>query len=234
MLGPVINAAAILVGGFIGMLLRGGIKEKYKTIVTQAVALCVIAIGLSGAIGKMIEPDANPILFIISLALGSLVGEWIGIEAKIQNLGDFIQSKIQPKKDYGDISVGFVTTSLLFCVGTMAILGSIESGVQNNHTILFAKSVLDGITALIMASSLGVGVLLSAASVLAYEGVITLLASAISPYLTGAMMSDISILGGIMIAVMGLNLLGVTKVKVANMLPAIIVPIVYYLVVGLF
>lgn len=234
MLGPVVNAVAILVGGLIGLLLRGGIKEKYKTIVTQAVALCVIAIGLSGTIGKMLEPDANSILFIISLVIGSLVGEWIGIEAKIQKLGDWVQGKVKLKKDYGDISTGFVTTSLLFCVGTMAILGSIESGAQNNHTILFAKSVLDGVTALIMASSLGVGVLLSAVSVLAYEGVITLLASVISPYLTTAMLNDISIIGGIMIAVMGLNLLGVTKVKVANMLPAIVVPVIYYTIIGLF
>lgn len=234
MLGTVVNAAAILAGSVLGLLFRGGIKEKYKVIVTQVVALCVLMLGLSGAIAKMNEPEANSVLFIISLVVGSLLGTWVGIENKIQALGDWIQSKTKSKQEQGNVSEGFVTASLLFCVGTMAVLGSIQSGTEHVYTILFSKSILDGITALIMASTLGIGVLFSAVSVFAYQGVLTLLAGFISPFLSRQMLNEISIVGGIMIAVIGLNMLGLTKIKVGNLLPAILVPIVYYLLLGLF
>lgn len=234
MFGTIVNAVAIFVGAMAGLLLRGGIKEKYKTIVTQGVAMAVLFVGISGALKQMFEPEANPILFIISLVVGGLLGEWIGIEAGLEKLGNWLQSKVRTKKDYGNVSTGFVAASLLFCVGTMAILGPLESGLQGNHAILLAKSTLDGITSVVMASSLGIGVVFSSVSVLLYQGAITLLAFWISPLLTADMMRELSLVGGIMITAIGLNMLGLTKIKIGNLLPAMFIPIIYYLIVGLF
>ncbi|MDL2324975.1 DUF554 domain-containing protein [Ruminococcaceae bacterium OttesenSCG-928-A16] len=234
MLGTIVNAVAILVGGLAGLLLRGGIKQKYQTIANQAIGLSVLVVGLSGAIGKIMQPEANPVLFIVSLVLGGLLGELLGIEAGLEKLGNWLQGKIRTKKDTGNIADGFVAASLLFCVGTMGIMGALQSGMQGQHTTLFTKSVLDGITAVIMASTMGVGVLFSAVSVFIYQGAITLLAGVISPLLTADMLREILLVGGIMIAALGLNILGITKIKVGNMLPAILVPVVYYLVLGLF
>lgn len=216
------------------MLLKGGLRQRYSTIITQGIGLAVLFVGASGAIGKMLQDDANPILFIVSLALGGLLGEILGIEAALEKLGNWLQGKLKTKKDYGNISSGFVAASLLFCVGTMAVLGPLESGLQNNHSILLAKSTLDGITSMVMASTLGIGVLLSAGSVFLYQGLITLLAVWISPYLTADMLRELSTVGGILIFGIGLNMLGITKIKVGNFLPALFVPIVYYVITGLF
>lgn len=232
--GTVVNALAVLLGGTAGLILKGGIKERYRTIITQAIGLAVLFVGASGALGKLILPEAHPVLFIISLALGGLLGEILGIEQKLDKLGNWLQRKIKFKKDYGNISTGFVTASLLFCVGTMSVLGPLDSGLQGNHTILLAKSTLDGITSIVMASTLGIGVLFSAASLFLYQGAITLLAVWISPFLTQNMLREISIVGGILIFAIGLNMLGITKIKVGNLLPAILVPVVWYLVAGLF
>lgn len=233
MLGTIVNTAAILAGGLAGLFLRKGIKEKYKAIITQAVALSVLFIGISGAAGGLLDADANPILFIISLVLGGIAGERLGIEAQLEKLGNWLQAKVRLKGENENLSRGFVAASLLFCVGTMSVLGPLESGLQGQHGILFAKSTLDGITAIVMASSLGVGVLFSAGSVFIYQGAITLLAVWISPFLNADILREISIVGGIMITALGLNMLGLTKIKVGNFLPAILVPAIYYLLAGL-
>ncbi len=227
MLGTIVNAIAILVGGFIGVFIKEGLKERYKQIVMQGIPLAVLFIGASGTIARMLDPKAEPILFIISLVLGGLLGEWLNIEQKLENMGQFLQNKLG--KGNSNISQGFVTASLLFCVGTMAILGSLESGLQNVHTTLFAKSVLDGITSIILASTLGVGVILSAGSILIYQGMITLLAQYIQPYMTEDMIREISLVGGILIFALGLTILDIKKIKVGNLLPAVLIPIVYYL-----
>lgn len=234
MLGTLVNAAAIAVGGLVGLLLKGGLGDKLKTTINDAVALAVLFVGASSALGQMLQPEANPVLFIISLAAGGLLGEWVDIEGRLARLGDFLQAKIQLKNELGDISRGFVAASLLFCVGTMAVMGSIESGVYGRHTILYAKSLLDGIIALVMASTLGVGVLFSAASVLVYQGALTLLAALVGPMLTADMLRELGIVGGILITAIGLNMLGVTKMRVGNLLPALFVPVLYYAALLLF
>lgn len=229
MLGTIVNAIAIILGGGLGLLLKGGIKERYRVIITQAQGMAVVFIGLSGAITNMQKEGAHPILFVISLVIGALLGEWIDIEKKLEQLGCFIESKMSSTSN---IAVGFVTTSLLFCVGTMAILGSIESGINGNHSILYAKSILDGVIAIILASSLGFGVLLSAASVFIYQGSITVCAIWLQPFITDNMLREVGIVGGILITIIGLNLLEITKIKVGNMLPAVVVPVVYYIIIG--
>jgi len=226
MLGTIVNALAIILGSIIGLFIRGGLKPRFKEIVMSVVGLSVVFIGASTTIGAMFNDNANPVLYIVSLVIGSIIGEALKIEDKLEKMGDFLEEKA---KGGGNISQGFVSASLTFCVGTMAVLGSIESGVLGVHTILFTKSVLDGVIALVMTSSLGLGVMFSAISIFVYQGTLTIFASYIQPFLTDAMLTEISIVGGILISAIGLNLLEIKKFKVGNMLPAIIVPVIYYL-----
>ncbi|MDL2294790.1 DUF554 domain-containing protein [Ruminococcaceae bacterium OttesenSCG-928-D13] len=234
MLGTIVNFAAIIVGSLIGLLLRGGLKENIRDILNQGTSLAVMFVGISGCVTNMQAEGANPVLFIVALALGGIIGEWVGIEAALARLGDWIQGKLSKGGGMGNFSKGFVSASLVVCVGTMAVMGAIESGVRGNHSILFAKSLLDAIITVVMASTLGIGVLFSGFSVLVYQGALTLLAVWVSPYLTGDMLREIGILGGIMITAIGTNMLGITKVRVGNLLPALLVPVAYYLITGLF
>lgn len=229
MLGTIVNSLAILCGALLGILFRNGLKEEYKQIVLHGVSLAVLFIGAAGTIGKMIDSASHPILFIISLIIGGLLGQWWNIELRLENLGNLIQSKMQKGNKEGNLSQGFVSASLLFCIGTMAIMGSLESGLQGVHKTLFAKSILDGVTSVILSSTLGIGVALSSFSVFIYQGIITLLAQWIEPYMTIDMIREISIVGGILIFAIGLNMLEIKKIKVGNLLPAIFIPVIYYL-----
>ncbi|PKM93445.1 MAG: DUF554 domain-containing protein [Firmicutes bacterium HGW-Firmicutes-1] len=228
MLGSIVNAVAIVLGCLLGLLVKNGLKDKYKEIVMHGIGLSVLFIGTSSAISGLLNPDSESILFILSLVIGGLVGEWIGIERRLEGLGDFLQKKIG--KGEHNISQGFVTASLIFCVGTMAIIGSLESGLRNNHNMLFAKAVLDGITAIILTTTLGIGVVFSAVAVLLYQGTIVVFASYIEPYLSVDIIREMSIVGGILIVGIGLSMLDILRVKTANMLPAILVPAVWYLI----
>jgi uncharacterized protein len=230
MLGNYVNALAIIVGTLLGLLFHKGLKEKYKTIVMQAIGLSVIFIGATTALNGLLNPDSEPILFIISLVLGGLIGELVGVENGLERLGLFLQNRFGTAES--NVARGFVTASLIFCVGTMAIIGSLESGLMGKHDMLFAKSVLDGITSMILASTLGFGVIFSAAAVFIYQGTIVLFASMVEPYLTINVIREISIIGGILIFGIGLNLLEIIKVRTANLLPAILIPVIYYLFIG--
>ncbi len=227
MLGTTINAIAILVGGGIGLLLKGGMKEKYQSTIMTALALSVIYVGASGAISGLQQEGAESLLFIISLVLGSVVGEWLDIEAQLESLGDWIERKMHGRGS--NVSVGFVTASLIFCVGSMAVLGSIDSGIQGDHTTLYIKSMLDGTMSIVLASTIGVGVLFSAVSVFLYQGSITLFAQVLQPFITADMLRELGIVGGILISCIGINMLKIKEIKVGNMLPAILIPVIYYL-----
>lgn len=227
MIGTIVNTAAIIAGSLIGLLLKGGIKAKYSSTIMQAVGLTVILIGLQGAL------KAEAILMVIfSLAGGSIIGEWLDIENHLEKLGHWLEKHLSAKN--GDFAKGFVTTSLIFCVGSMAIVGSLESGLNNNHQILFAKSVLDGITAMVFASTFGIGVLFSAFAVLLYQGFITLTASLLKLILVDAVVAQMSAVGGLLIMAVGINILELKRIKVGNMLPAIFIPLAHYLLKSLF
>lgn len=230
MFGTIVNAIAIIAGSLVGMLLRGGLQDRYRNILEHAMGLSVLFVGISGAMSGLLDTNASPVLYILSLAVGGLLGEWLCIEARLQQLGDRLQEKLSKPNQEGSISEGFVTGSLLFCVGTMAVLGSIQSGVQGEHTILLTKSLIDGITALVLASTLGVGVAFSGMSVLLYQMVLTLLAQWIRPILSEEILLEIGIIGGVMITAIGLNMLKLTKIRVGNLLPALLIPIVYVMV----
>ncbi|MDF2567059.1 MAG: hypothetical protein K0R90_515 [Oscillospiraceae bacterium] len=224
LLGTIVNTVAIFVCGLLGLLFRKGIKENYSDIVMNAVGLCVILIGIIGAI-----KTKELVLLILSLVLGSLLGEFLKIEQNLNRLGLFIEKKTKGKE--GSFSKGFVTSSLLFCVGSMAIVGSIESGLSNNHQTLFAKSTLDGITSLVFSSVMGVGVLFSGVMVFLYQGLITIFASFAKDFLTEDMIREISAVGGVLIMAIGLDMTGIKKLKVGNMLPALLIPIIYFYLV---
>ena len=227
MFGTIVNVVLVLLGSAIGLVIKGGIKERYRLIVMDALALSVLFGGASSALGGMMSEGANPMLFIVCLAVGSLVGEWIGIEAILERIGNGLQNRLG--KGDSNIAQGFVTASLTFCVGSMAILGSFESGIQGVHTTLITKGLLDFVASVVFASTLGAGVAFSAVSVLIYQGALTMFASFLQPFLTADMIREISIVGGIMIFGLGLNMLGVKKIKTANMLPALVIPVIFYL-----
>ena len=229
MLGTIVNALAIIIGGSVGLFIKGGLKQKYKDIIMQTLALSVMFVGLQSALSGLLNENVEPILYILSLVIGSAIGEKIDIELRLNKLGDSIQKKMGQKAEESNIALGFVTASLVLCVGTMAILGSLESGINGNHSTLFAKSVLDGTFSTIYASTLGIGVLFSAVAVFLYQGAITVAATFIEPYLTVDMIREMSIVGGIMIFSLGLNMMEIKKIKVGNMLPAILIPVIYYL-----
>ena len=233
MLGNYVNTLMIIIGSIVGLLIHKGLKEEYKTIVMQAIGLSVLFIGATTAIGGLLDPDSEPILFIISLIIGGVAGQILGLEKGLERLGLLLQSKVGS----GDHNVarGFVTASLIFCVGTMAIIGSLESGLRGNYDMLFAKSVLDGITSMILASTLGIGVIFSAAAVFIYQGAIILFASSLEPLLTIQVIREISIIGGILILGIGLTMMEIKKINTVNLLPAIFIPVIYYfLIIPLF
>ena len=222
MLGTIVNFFTIFVGAIIGVLLKGGLPKRFTDTIMSGVALCVIYIGISGTL-----KGENMLLIVISIAIGSLLGELINIDEKLILLGNFIENKAKNFSKDTSISLGFVTASLLFCVGAMAVVGSLESGLLGKYDILFTKSILDGVTALILSSTLGIGVILSSFSVLVYQGLITLAASLLQNILTTPIVNEMSAVGSLLIIGIGLNMLGITKIKVANMLPAIFIPIIY-------
>lgn len=224
--GTIVNGIAIVIGSLLGIILKKGIKDEYKSTIMDGIALSVIVIGITGGI-----ESENIILVISSIVIGSIIGEAMGIEKKLDQIG----YKLQTKFGRGDsnFSKGFVTASLIFCVGAMAIIGSLESGIQGNHDTLIVKSIIDGISSIIFASTLGIGVLFSAIPVVIYQGTITLLATSIKGMLTPEVVNEMSAVGGILIMAIGINVMGLKKIKVGNMLPAIFIPIIYFALVNI-
>ena len=218
MLGTIVNSLAIVIGAFIGLFLKGSINKKVSDTIMNGLALCVIYIGISGAL-----KGDNTIIMIISITLGGFIGEIIDIDKKLEILGRKIEKRFN--KNGGKVSVaqGFVSATLLFCVGSMAIVGSLESGLNGNHDTLYAKSILDGISSIIFASTLGIGVMLSAIIVFIYQGSITLVASFLSIFLNEVVINNMTAVGSLLIVGLGLNILGVTKIKVSNLLPSIVI-----------
>jgi uncharacterized membrane protein YqgA involved in biofilm formation len=222
MLGTIVNSLAIIGGSLLGFLLKGGIPDRINDSIMKGLALCIMVIGISGAI-----KSENMILVISSIVIGAIIGELIDIDKLLKRLGDFIESKLQGRG--GKISEGFVTASLVYCVGAMAIVGSLDSGLKGDHGILFTKAMLDGISSIMFTSTLGIGVALSSVSVFLYQGAITIAASFVQGILTGPVVTEISAVGSLLIMGLGFNMLGLTKIKVANFLPAIFIPIIYFL-----
>lgn len=228
MIGTLVNAASIVAGSITGTLFRIGIPDKIKSTVMHAISLSVLIIGFDSAL-----KFKNLLLVIISLCIGGILGEILDIEKKLNEFGNFLERRLA-KSGENKVSEGFVTASLIYCVGAMAIVGALKDGLQGDHSILFAKSMLDGISSIIFASTLGIGVMISSISVLLYQGSITLCASLLKNLLTTNVIADMSAIGGILIIGISLNMLNLTKIKIGNLLPSIFVPIVYEIILKVF
>ena len=234
--GTIVNALAILAGSAAGLLIKwlagkfsgsligaNNLGLRLQDIIMKGVALCVLYIGIDGCLA-----GENTLAAILSMVLGAVIGELLDLDRRMHTLGDLVQKKTENliQQDGGaSVSEGFVTASLLFCVGAMAIVGALQNGLTGDHTTLFAKSLLDGISAIVFSSSLGIGVAFSAVAVLLYQGLIALMASFISPFLGDAVIAEMTCVGSLLIAALALNMLGITKIKVMNLVPACILPI---------
>lgn len=222
MTGTIVNVIAVILGSSVGLILKKGIPQRFSDSVMKAVALCVIYIGIDGCL-----QGEKTLVTIISMVLGVIIGEALRLDDRINNLGKKLEEKVSKNKETeGNIAKGFVTASLLFCVGAMTIVGSLESGISGNHEILFSKSLLDFISSIIFTASLGIGVMFSAIFVFVYQGAITLLAQFIGPYLGDVVIAEMTCAGSLLIIALGINMLGITKLKVMNYIPAVFLPIV--------
>ena len=218
MKGTLVNTVAVLVGSGLGVLLKTGLAEKYKETVMQTLGLAVGIIGI-----KMALASENFIMVILSLVIGAIMGEYFTLNKKIDNLGQKLTAKREEK--YGDVGVGFVTASLIYCIGAMAIVGALQDGINGDAGILYAKALLDGISAIVFAATLGIGVSLSALSILVYQGSITLLAGVLQPLLIPAVITEITATGGVLIIAIALSMLNILKIRIANLLPSMLVVI---------
>ena len=220
--GTIVNTLAIIAGAMIGVIAKKAIPQRMGDLVMSAIPIFVMVLGVQFGIAS-----SNILIVIVSLVVGGIIGEWIDIDRRLDDFGVRIQSRM--KGGDSNFSAAFVSTTLIYCVGSMAILGSIESGINGNHTILYTKSLMDGISAIFFASTLGAGVIFSGISVFIYQGILTVLAGYIGPYLSPEVVTEMSASGGILLIALSFTILGIKKIKVANLLPAIFLPVILML-----
>ncbi len=218
--GAIVNFLLVISGSLLGLLFKKGIPERVKATLMNGMALCVIYIGITG----LFEDGANITVIIISFALGAFLGELADFDGIVCRLGARLENHLG--KGETKIAEGFVTATLLFCVGAMTVVGSINSGISADNSTLYSKSMIDCVSAVALTSSLGIGVMLSCIPVLVIEGGLTLLAAFVAPILTAEAIAQMSIIGSALIIALGLNMLSLTKIKVMNYLPAIFLPII--------
>ena len=232
MLGPVVNAIVVVVCALAGCFLVKGIPERFSELIKKAAALATIYIGIKGAM-----ENQNILLLIVSLVVGAALGELVNLDKWMNKLGFWAEKKLGMESSPDSkrsFSKGFVSASILFCTGSMAIVGSMQSGLQGNHDILFAKSVLDGAMSIVFGASFGIGVAFSAIPVLVYQGGIALASQAISDLIREDIVREMAAVGSLLIAGIGFNFLGVKEIKVANLIPAIFIPCIWLPLAGLF
>ncbi len=230
-LGTIVNVLAVIIGGSIGLIFNGGLKKRYQDILMQALGLSTIFIGVSGTlkgmfriIGDTIETSGTMIM-IVSLVVGALIGELIDIEKRMEQFGEWLKNRVKGNS-HPKFVEGFVTSSLIICVGAMAVVGSLQDGLTADASMLYTKSALDFVVVLISASTLGIGVLFSAIPLGIYQGLITVFARFIEPVLTDVMVANLSFVGSVLIFGVGVNLAFGKKFKVGNMLPAIVIVVI--------
>lgn len=220
MLGTAVNVGAIIIGSLAGMLLKKSMPERIAKAMTTAVALVVLYIGVDGMLA-----GENTLVLVISIIVGTLIGTLLDLDRHLRNLGEKIEKKLKSKNNEGTVAEGFVSSTLLFCVGAMTVVGALQSGLTGNHETQYTKAVLDLISSVVLASSLGWGVMLGGVSVFAVQGSIVLLSQFVSPYLNDYTVAEMTCVGSVLIVGLALNLLNVTKIKLMNFIPSIFVPI---------
>lgn len=220
MIAVIVNVIAVIVGSAFGLIFKKGLPEKMSNTIMQGLALCVMYIGINGCF-----KCENTLCAVLSMVIGIVIGELLKLDDRINSLGLKFEKRFSSKED-STFAKGFVSATLLFCVGAMSIVGSLESGISGRYDTIFSKSLIDGISSVIFASTLGIGVMFSALGVFLYQGTITLLAQVIAPFLTDYAVNQMTAAGSLIIIGLSLNMLGLTKIKVMNMVPAIFVPII--------
>lgn len=223
MIAVVINVVLVLAGSLLGLLLKNRFSQRLGDAVVKCLALCTFGIGASSLLGTR-----DTLCVIVCMALGTLLGEWIDIEKRLDGAGEALKKKLI-KGGSSSFVEGFVTATILYCVGAMAINGSIEAGLNHSYGVLISKSVLDGISSITFTAAMGIGVAFSTIPILVYEGALVLLAGAVGPYLGEAVVTEMSAVGGAIIVGISINMMGLSqsKFRVGNMLPAIFLPIAY-------
>ena len=233
-LGTLVNVLAVLAGSGLGMLIKTGLKRRFRDILMQACGIATIFLGISGALAGLLKVEhgavstQNTMLLIFSLVLGGLAGEALNIEAGMEALGERLKRLVRDKSDSRFVD-GFVTASLVICVGAMAIVGSIQDGLTGDHTLLFSKSLLDFVIVMVFAATFGLGVMFSALPLGILQGGITLAAALVAGFLSESLISDLSCVGSVLIFCVGLNVAFNAKIRVGNLLPALLVPVLWAL-----
>ena len=224
MLATVINVILVLIGSAVGLLFKNLISDKLTSALTRALGLCVLGIGISSLTGTR-----DMMCVIVCMVTGTAIGHAADIEGRLEGAGDFLKAKLIKGDSNSRFTEGFVTAFLLYCVGAMSITGSIEAGLNHNYKIIISKGVLDGVSSVSFAATMGIGVAFSAVPMLIYQGGITLLAGWVGPYLPEAVITEMTAVGGALIVALAINVLelGREKIKVGNMLPAMLLPIAY-------
>ncbi|MEY8355502.1 DUF554 domain-containing protein [Lachnospiraceae bacterium 54-53] len=226
-MGTIVNSIAVIAGGLIGLMLKGGLKQRFQDILMQALGLSVIFIGIAGVLQEMFVISGSGLetrgtmKMVLSLVLGAVSGEFININKHTETFGEWLKRKFSNPEDSGFVD-GFVSTSLTICIGAMAIVGALQDGLTGDASMLFIKAVLDGVIVIVFASVFGKGVIFSAIPLLVFQGSITLLASFVQPFMTDSAISHLSFIGSALIFCVGTNLMFKTNIKVANLLPSLI------------
>ncbi len=220
MLGVLVNTISVIIGSLIGVFLKKGLPEKISKALTTAIGLAVVYIGIDGMMN-----GENTLVLVLSMVIGAVIGTLLDLDQRLEALGKRIEGKFKGSED-SKIAEGFVSATLLFCVGAMAIVGALQSGLSGNHETQYTKAILDFISAAILASTLGWGVMLASVSVFVLQGSIVLLAQFAEPYLNDYVIAEMTCAGSVLILALALNMLGITKIKLMNYLPAMFVPII--------
>ena len=224
MIATVVNVILVLIGSAVGLLFKNLISDKLMSILTHALGLCTLGIGIGNMLGTQ-----DMLCVIVCMVVGTVIGNAIDIERRLEGAGNLLRAKVAKGESGSRFTEGFVNAFLLFCVGAMSITGSIEAGLNHNYKIIISKGVMDGVTSVSFAAAMGIGVAFSTVPLLIYQGGITLLAGWVGPYLPEAVITEMTAVGGALIVAIGVNLLGLgrEKIKVGNMLPAMFLPIAY-------
>ena len=238
-LGTIVNVAAIVVGGLAGLLGGRRIPERLQKTLMSAMGVSVLFVGVSGTLSQMLRAEGGALtvqgtmMMILSLAVGAVLGELLDLEDRMERFGAWLKVKTKSESDGGFIGA-FVTASLTVCIGAMAIIGALNDGLRGDASVLYIKSLLDGISSVVLGATLGPGVIFAALPVLVYQGAISLLAGALEPFLAGELLGQICGVGYCLVLCIGINFLGMTKIKTANMLPALLVPVLWSFLQPLF
>lgn len=224
-IGTIVNTIAVILGSLLGLLLHKNLPEKIKAIVFQGIGLCTLVIGM-----QMALKVENLLVLIFSVLIGGVIGEVIKLDLRFENLSDFLKNKIKSKNE--KFTEGLITSFLIFCIGSMTIIGAINEGIKGDRTLLFTKSILDGFTSIALASTYGVGVLFSAVPLFTFQSVLTMLAVQFQNFFSTTIINQLTATGGVLIIGIGINLLDIKKIKVTNLLPTLVIIILLTLIVG--